>query len=131
MVTHHAYCRRMRHFRLFFTASAGVRHLFIDVAEGLCVYPKNMMLNLSRTNGLIYSQCVLLALMKKGLGRPQAYDIVQKNAFTSRSFNRDFKEVLLSDPKVKRYLTTSDIEACFDIRYYLRHIGRIFKNLGL
>jgi len=108
-----------------------VLNLFIEVAEGLDVYPKNMLVNLGRTNGLIYSQCVLLALMKKGLSRPVAYDIVQKNAFTSRSLNRDFKGVLLSDPKIKRHLSTGEIEACFDIRYYLRHINRIFKNLGL
>jgi len=69
--------------------------------------------------------------MKKGLARPVAYDIVQKNAFESLSLNRDFKQVLLNDHKVKRYLSSNDVEACFDIRYYLRHISTIFKQLGL
>ena len=104
---------------------------FIEVIEGLSVYPKNMLLNLGKTNGLIYSQCVLLELMRKGLGRPQGYDIVQKNAFQASTMNRDFKSVLLNDPKIKRYLSASEIEACFDIKYYLRHIPTIFKNLGL
>lgn len=104
---------------------------FKDVIEGLNVYPKNMLVNLGKTNGLIYSQRVLLELMKKGLARPVAYDIVQKNAFESLSLNRDFKQVLLNDHKVKRYLSSNDVEACFDIRYYLRHISTIFKQLGL
>ena len=104
---------------------------FADVMEGLSVYPKNMLLNLGETNGLIYSQKVLLELMRKGLARPQAYDIVQKNAFQASSLKKDFKEVLLSDPKVRRHLSTGEIEACFDIRFYLRHIPAIFKNLGL
>ncbi len=104
---------------------------FKDVMEGLNVYPKNMLVNLGKTNGLIYSQRVLLELMKKGLARPVAYDIVQKNAFESLSLNRDFKQVLLNDHKVKRYLSSNDVEACFDIRYYLRHIPTIFKQLGL
>ncbi|MFH0876662.1 MAG: adenylosuccinate lyase [Candidatus Omnitrophota bacterium] len=104
---------------------------FTEVMEGLNVYPKSMLLNLGRTNGLIYSQRVLLALMAKGLGRPAAYDVVQKAAFESRSMNRDFKEILLGEPKMKRYLSKSEIEECFDIRYYLRNIPTIFKNLGL
>lgn len=104
---------------------------FIEVMEGLNVYPKNMLINLGKTNGLIYSQRVLLELMEKGLARPQAYDVVQKSAFESRSMNRDFKEVLLNDSKIKRYLSKSQVEACFDIKYYLRHIPTIFKNLNL
>lgn len=104
---------------------------FIEVMEGLCVYPKNMLVNLGKTNGLIYSQRVLLELMGKGLARPIAYDIVQKNAFECTTLNRDFKSVLLTDPKVKRRLSSSEIEACFDIKYYLRHIPAIFKQLGL
>jgi adenylosuccinate lyase len=104
---------------------------FIEVIEGLNVYPKNMLLNLGKTNGLVYSQRVLLELMKKGPGRPQAYDIIQKNAFEASNMNRDFKTVLLNDPKVKRYLSASEIEACFDIKYYLRHIPALFKSLEL
>jgi adenylosuccinate lyase len=104
---------------------------FIDIVEGLQVYPKNMIENMGRTRGLIYSQRVLLELMRKGLPRPQAYDIVQTNAFDALTTKREFKEVLLANARVKRYLSASDIEACFDIRYYLRHIPTIFKNLGL
>ena len=104
---------------------------FIEVTENLNVYPKNMLINLGKTNGLIYSQRVLLELMKKGLARPQAYDVVQKDAFESASMNRDFKQILSNDPKVKRHLSANEIEACFDIKYYLRHIPTIFKNLDL
>lgn len=102
-----------------------------EVMEGLHVYPKNMLINLGETRGLIYSQRVLLELMKKGVPRPRAYDIVQKDAFEARSMNRDFKETLLSDPRMKRCLSAGEIEACFNIKYYLRHIPRIFKDLGL
>ena len=104
---------------------------FIEVVDGLNVNPKNMLINLGNTRGLIYSQRVLLELMRKGLARPNAYDIVQKNAFEASSMNKDFKSALLSDPKVKRVLSASEVEACFDIKFYLRHIPTIFKNLGL
>jgi adenylosuccinate lyase len=106
-------------------------NLFINIVEGLNVYPKNMLANLGKTNGVIYSQRVLLELMKKGLERPIAYDIVQKDAFVAISMNRDFKDVLLNDPRVKRHLSAGDVVGCFDIKHYLRHIPTIFKNLGL
>ncbi len=104
---------------------------FTEVMDGLNVYPKNMLVNLGETRGIIYSQRVLLELMKKGLPRPKAYDIVQKDAFESTSMDQDFKQVLLKDPKVKRYMSANEIEACFDIKYYLRNIPAIFKNLDL
>jgi len=53
---------------------------FIEVVDGLQVYPENMMANLVKTKGLIFSQRVLLALMEKGLVRPKAYDLVQRCA---------------------------------------------------
>ncbi len=104
---------------------------FLEVMEGLVVCSKNMLINLGRTKGLIYSQRVLLELMKKGLPRPQAYDVVQKNAFASLTLNREFKDVLSANPRVKRYLSTGDLASCFDIRYYLRHVPKIFKAVGL
>jgi adenylosuccinate lyase len=106
-------------------------HQMADVMEGLQVNPKNMLINLGSTRGVVYSQRVLCELMKKGLPRPLAYDLVQKNAFECATSKREFKDALLSDPRVKRVLSASEIEACFDIRYYLRHIDTIFKNLKL
>jgi adenylosuccinate lyase len=108
-----------------------ILHQFAEVMEGLNVYPKNMLKNLAASNGLIYSQRVLLELMNKGLSRPKAYDIVQKCAFSAASLNQDFKEALLSSQKVKQYLSKDAIHGIFDIKYYLRHVPAIFKRLGL
>ena len=55
-------------------------HKLIPVLEGLLVYPKNMISSLTKTKGLIYSQRVLLELMKKGLTREAAYEIIQRCA---------------------------------------------------
>ena len=106
-------------------------HKFIPILEGLLVYPKNMVSNLAKTRGLIYSQRVLLELMKKGLTREQAYDIIQNCAMQVWQETSDFKEVLYRDRKVRRYLKPSEIDACFDIKYYTRHRDKIFKRVGL
>ena len=107
-------------------------HKFIEVMEGLRVYPDNMLANLVRTRGLIFSQRVLLGLMHKGLARQKAYDLVQRCAMQSWKENSDFKEELLKEGSgVSEYLTRKDLEGIFDLEYYLRNVNKIFKRLGL
>ncbi len=104
---------------------------FISLMEDLLVYSKNMILNLSRTHGLIYSQRILLDLMKKGLTRDAAYEIIQRCAMQVWQEGTEFKDVLSRDRRLRKYLSSSEIDSCFNIKYYLRHTDKIFKKLGL
>ncbi len=104
---------------------------FIPIIEGLLVYPKNMIANLSKTRGLIYSQRILLELMKKGLTRDAAYEIIQAAAMQVWQESTEFKDVLFRDRRVRKYLSQNEINACFDIKYYIRHRDRIFKQAGI
>lgn len=104
---------------------------FTNLLEGLLVYPKNMILNLTKTKGLIYSQRILLELMQKGLTREEAYEIIQRCAMQVWQEGTEFKDVLLRDRKVRRLLTSAEIESCFNAKYYLRYVEKIFKRLGL
>ncbi len=106
-------------------------HKFIPIIDGLLVYPKNMISNLTKTRGLIYSQRVLLELMRKGLTREEAYDIIQLCAMQVWQETSDFKDVLTRDRKVRRYLKPSEIDACFDIKHYTRYRDMIYKRVGL
>ena len=106
-------------------------HKIIPIIDGLLVYPKNMIFSLSKTKGLIYSQRVLLELMRKGLTREAAYEIIQRCAMQVWQETSDFKEILNRDRKVRKYLKPADIDACFDIKYYTRHTDKIFKKVGL
>jgi adenylosuccinate lyase len=106
-------------------------HKCIEVIEGLIVYPDNMMANLIKTKGLIFSQRVLLALMNKGLDRPKAYDLVQRCAMHTWHSSVDFKQSLLEDKEVARVLSQKELEQIFNLDYYLRNVGKIFKNVGL
>ena len=104
---------------------------FSEVIKGLQVYPENMLRNLIRTKGLIFSQRLLLALMDKGLARARAYDLVQKLAMKSWKDELDFKELVLKDNNINKYLNAKEIESCFELDYYLRQINKIFKKIGL
>jgi len=100
------------------------------IVDDLVVYPDNMLKNIDRTQGLIFSQRLLLMLTGKGLTREDAYSIVQANAMKARG-RRPLKEEVLADPVANKYLTKKDIEAAFEIGYYLRNVDDIFKRIGV
>jgi adenylosuccinate lyase len=104
---------------------------FIEVVDGLMVYPEHMLVNLVKTKGLIFSQRVLLELMRKGLTRQKAYDLVQKNAMQAWKEDLDFKGILAKDQQMMKYLTQKDLKRIFDLDYYLRNVNKIFRRLGL
>jgi adenylosuccinate lyase len=101
---------------------------FIEVMDGLIVYPENMLANLIKTKGLIFSQRVLLELMDKGLTRQEAYDLVQRSAMKTWQDKLDFKAVLLKDKGVSRYLAAKELDKIFDLDYYLRNVNKIFSR---
>ncbi|MCK4448615.1 MAG: adenylosuccinate lyase, partial [Candidatus Marinimicrobia bacterium] len=98
------------------------------VLENLIVYPDNMLRNLERTKGLIFSQVVLLALIEKGLSREEAYKIVQRNGMEAWNSDASFKDLLISDKNLHQYLTSDEIEQLFDLKEVLERIDGIFKR---
>ncbi len=100
-----------------------------SLLSGLEVYPENMAKNLRITKGLIFSERVLLELVKKGLRREEAYTIVQRNAMKARKDNVEFIEVLKNDEEVSKFLTQEEIERCFELKHHLSHVDRIFSRV--
>lgn len=102
----------------------------ISVLKGLQVYPENMMDNIWKTRGLIFSQRVLLALIDKGLQRETAYKIVQKSAMRVwKNKNENLKDLLLAEKEVTSRFSRKEIEALFNLDYHLKHVGTIFKRV--
>ena len=102
---------------------------FTALIENLNVYPENMKKNLMTTRGLIFSQKVMLKLASKGLSREESYRIVQGISMQVWQGESDFKELLLKDTEVSKYLSNKEIDDCFDYRNYLQHIDFIFKRV--
>lgn len=102
-----------------------------ELLEGLLVYPENMLRNLERTGGLVFSQRALLALVDKGLSRDDAYRLVQQNAMESWQTGRPFKELLAGDAEVRKWFTPAEIETLFDYSYFLQHVDEIYRRFGL
>ena len=99
--------------------------------ENLIVYPENMLKNLNLTNGLIFSQEVLLSLVQKGVSREDAYKMVQTNAMQVWEQDKDFKTLLKSDKDILNFITESEIDSLFDLNKILININKIFKRLDI
>ena len=97
--------------------------------ERLIVYPENMMHNLEKTEGLIFSQSVLLSLVDKGITREEAYRLVQKNAMQSWTRGKNFLKLLKKDKKICELMTEPEIEKIFNLQAQFKNINIIFKRI--
>jgi len=102
-----------------------------QLIKHLVIYPENMQKNLKKTGGLIFSQRVMIELIKAGLTREQAYRLVQKHAMNTWKEGKDFKEALLNDKEVCKLLKPYMINKCFELDYYLRNINVVLKRIGI
>ncbi len=104
---------------------------FTRVVENLAVYPDHMQENLDATQGLIFSQEVLLALTKKGMKREDAYRLVQEKAMTVWQNGKDFKTLLMSSEEVNKTLSEKELDELFDAKRSLKQVDYIFNKVGL
>jgi adenylosuccinate lyase len=102
---------------------------FNGVMQNLLIYPENMLANLNKTGGLIFSQRLLLKLTEILPSREEAYKIVQENAMLAWNSKTNFKELVKKDQKIRKYLTPQEIEECFDLSYYTKNVDNIFKRV--
>ena len=98
------------------------------VVQNLNIYPKNMLKNLNLTNGLFFSQRVLIELTAVGYTREQAYSLVQKHAMHSWNNGSSFFQNLLKDPKINKKLPVDRLKKLFDFSYHTKRINIIFKR---
>ena len=104
---------------------------FINVMENLLVYPENMMNNVNKTVGIVFSQRVLLALVGAGITREKAYELVQRNALEAWHTKQEFKDLLLKDSELLELLSKEDIEGLFNFDYHLSRVDDIYSRFGL
>jgi adenylosuccinate lyase len=102
-----------------------------DILERLVVHANRMLENLDLTEGLIYSQPVLLALVDAGMDRHEAYKVVQGHAHHALSGGPRFQDGLASDPTVAERLGAAELASLFDPMGQLQRIDEIFVRLGL
>jgi len=103
----------------------------IYLMENLLVYPEKMRENLNLTGGLIFSQEVLLSLIKKGATREDAYAMVQRNAMQVWEDKKDFNTLLKLDEEICDLITNDEIDKLFNLEKIMKNINKIYKRLEL
>lgn len=102
------------------------------VIKNLTVHKDNMRFNLEITRGMIFSQGLLLELVKKGLTREEGYKLVQDCAakvWGGEGLN--LKTEVLKDENIRKYLSEEEINSVFDFGYHTKNVNAIFKRLNL
>ncbi|HJO77031.1 MAG TPA: adenylosuccinate lyase [Pelagibacteraceae bacterium] len=104
-------------------------HRLKNILKNMNVYPKKMLKNLYVTNGLIFSQRIMLELTKHGFSREMAYRIVQKNAQNSRKNNKSLYEMLSKDKMVIKKISNKRLKKMFDLDYHTKKINIIYNRI--
>ncbi len=99
-----------------------------NVIKNLNIYPNKMKKNLEITNGVFFSQRILLELTNSGFSRENAYKIVQKNAMKAWKENLSFSEIILADKKITNKIPVNKLKKLFDFSYHTKKINIIFNR---
>jgi len=111
--------------------------LLTRLMDGLVVYPANMKKNLGLSLGMWNSQTVLLALIRKGLTREDAYELVQDAAMKTWEVkhdgrdNADFLKQLQADTDVAKHFKRGELEKLCSLDFHFKEVNSRFKKLGL
>ena len=100
----------------------------MGILENLVVFEEQMKANIYRTNGVIFAQRVMNALIDKGFAREKAYDTVQPVAMRAMSEGAAYLDLLKEEPTVKATLTEEELEGCFTLEYYMKNVDYIYKR---
>ena len=101
------------------------------ILENLVVFEDRMKQNIYLTNGVIFAQRVMNALIAKGFAREKAYDTVQPVAMAAMASGRSYQELLKENPVVMETLTPEELDACFTLDYYFKNVDHIYRRNGL
>jgi adenylosuccinate lyase len=98
------------------------------LVDGLVVNAERMRKNLDLTGGLYFSEAVMLTLVRKGMARQAAYELVQRSALRAVAGEGSFRVLLGGDPDLAAKLSPGEIDKAFDLEHHLRHAGTIIDR---
>ncbi|HDL04752.1 MAG TPA: adenylosuccinate lyase [candidate division Zixibacteria bacterium] len=103
--------------------------LFNDILGRLTINPKRMLDNINIYGGIVFSQRLLLKLTKAIGDRDKAYRMVQRNAMKAYQGGTGFKELVKKDKDITGILSDAEIDESFEMDYYFKNVGKIFKRV--
>jgi len=102
-------------------------HRMTGVVQNLVVHTDTMQRNLERWRGAVFSEAILLALVRKGVAREEAYRWVQRNGMKAME-GADFRTEVAGDPDIAKHLSAAEVTELFDLRHQLRYEDELFQR---
>lgn len=100
--------------------------------DNLQVFEERIRANIDLTHGVIFAQRVMNVLIdQKAWSRESAYDTIQPIAMQAWTKQEEFKTLLKQSERVQSALSNEELEACFDLAFYLREVSTIYQRIGL
>ena len=103
----------------------------MGILENLVIFQEQMEANIYRTEGVIFAQRVMNALIDKGLSREEAYDTVQPVAMTAMREHTPYLDLLMENKKVRSLLSAEELEGCFTLDYYMKNVDYLYRRNGI
>ena len=100
-----------------------------NIVEKMNIYPKKMLNNVNMTNGIIFSQRIMLELTKYNISRENSYKIVQKHSLIAKEKNISLYESLINDKMIKSKISNMNLKKMFDLNYHTKRINVIFNRI--
>jgi adenylosuccinate lyase len=100
-----------------------------DTIDQLVVYPKHMLKNIEKSNGLVFTQSILNHLIHKEMDRYQAYDIIQKLAIDSINNDLSFYELVKNEKEITKYIDLTDLDQIFSLEKHLKYVDYIYSKV--
>ena len=100
-----------------------------SLLDTLVVYPESMLKNINLMRGLVFSGQLMLALTQKGVSREDAYVYTQRNAMKVWDEGGEYQDLVMSDADITSRLSPEEIARVFDLKHYLRNVGRVFERV--
>lgn len=98
------------------------------ILDRLVIHPERMHENMTALGEMIYSEHLLLALVRKGVSRDDAYRWVQRNAMQVWETGASFAAAVRQDPDIGGLLSPAELTQLFDARHALRHAQTVIER---
>lgn len=104
---------------------------FARIVENLVVFADNMLENINKTHGLVFSQRLMLKLINKGVSREESYDMVQPLAMKAWETRSPLMDLALKSEEISSHLEVEDIKEAFDLKHHTSQVDVLFARVGL
>ena len=100
-----------------------------NVLDKMVIYPKKMLQNINLTKGLIFSQNIMLELIKSGISRENSYKIVQSYAKQCFFENKNLFDLISKDKKIMSTITNKKLRSIFNYTDHFKNVNFIYKRV--